>query len=111
MAEKNGIKNNELRIKDKDMVLEKVMGEFDIQNAMNIIWEKITELDVKIQKDQPFRLIKTDKEKGESIIKDLVLGVYEVAIMLSPFMPETSEKIQKAVLENKKPENLFPRID
>jgi hypothetical protein len=31
--------------------------------------------------------------------------------MLLPFMPETADKIQIAVIENKKPENLFARKD
>jgi len=35
--------------------------------------------------------------------------LYRIAKNLKPFLPDTSEKIIKAVKENKKPENLFPR--
>lgn len=110
MSAQNGIENK-LRIKEGNPVIKKAMSNFNIQTAMNIIWEKIAQIDEKIQKDQPFKLIKSDKEKGEAVIKDLVSDVYNVATMLKPFMPETSEKILKSVLENKKPENLFPRKD
>jgi methionyl-tRNA synthetase len=37
--------------------------------------------------------------------------LFEIALMLEPFMPDTSEKIKAAIIENKKPENLFVRKD
>ena len=77
---------------------------YNLQEATNRIWEKIGELDVKIQATQPFKLVKTDKEKAVVIIKELVIGVYEIAVHLEAILPETSEKIKKLVKENKKPE-------
>ena len=85
---------------------------FNLQEASNIIWKKIGELDAKIQSTQPFKLVKTDKEKAIEIIKELVNGVYEIAVYLEAVLPETSEKIKKLVKENKKPETpLFVRKD
>lgn len=83
---------------------------FNLQKAMNVIWEKIAILDQKIQKEKPFALVKTDKEKGQVLILELVQSLNEVAVMLSPFLPETSEKILKCIRENKMPEKpLFLR--
>jgi len=83
---------------------------YNLQEATNIIWKKIGELDAKIQTTQPFKLIKTEKEKATEIIKELVAGVYEIAVHLEAILPETSEKIKKLVKENKKPETpLFVR--
>jgi len=86
------------------------MEEFNIQKAFNIVFEHIKELDEIIQRDQPFKLIKTEKEKGEQIIKNLVVRLYTVARMLNPLMPETSVKIKSIVKSNKMPEtSLFLR--
>ena len=83
---------------------------FDIQAASNVIWKKISELDSIIQNKQPFKLIKTDKEEGEKIIKELVVGLYSIAQMLSPILPNTSMKIKTCVKSNKSPSNpLFLR--
>ena len=85
---------------------------YNLQEAGNIIWKKIGELDAKIQETQPFKLVKTDKEKAVKIIQELVQGVYEVAVYLEPLLPQTSEKIKNLVRENKKPETpLFARKD
>jgi methionyl-tRNA synthetase len=89
---------------------ENAVRRYNLQEATNIIWKKIGELDSKIQITEPFKLIKTDKEKAIEIIRELVKGVYEVAIHLEALMPKTSEKIIKLIKENKKPEiPLFAR--
>jgi hypothetical protein len=44
-------------------------------------------------------------------ISELVVDVYAIARLLFPFMPETNRVIKEAVLQNKKPENLFPRLE
>ncbi len=83
---------------------------YNLQKAMNCIWEKIALLDQKIQKEQPFALVKTDKEKGVALIAELVRSLNEVAVMLLPFLPETAEKILVCIHENKMPEKpLFMR--
>ncbi|MDO8483005.1 MAG: methionine--tRNA ligase [bacterium] len=86
------------------------LDEYNIQKAVDIVWAFITSLDELIQKTEPFKLIKTDKERAQKIIHDLVVDLYTVAWMLHPILPETMEKIKKAVKENKMPEKpLFPR--
>jgi methionyl-tRNA synthetase len=83
---------------------------FNLQKAMNVIWEKIAVLDQKIQREQPFALVKTDKEKGVKLITELVESLIEVGVMLLPFLPETAEKILAYIKENKMPEQpLFLR--
>jgi len=91
---------------------EKELEKFELAKAMNIIWDKIGELDKKIQETEPFKLVKTNPEKAKEIISELVSGLGSVADALVPFMPETAEKIQKYIKENKKPtEPLFLRKD
>lgn len=88
------------------------LEKFEIQKATDLIWQKIALADKQIQETQPFKLVKTDKEKGVEIIKDLVVRLYTIAQMLSVILPETAEKILKLIKENKTPEApLFLRKD
>ena len=72
---------------------------------------KISEMDLYIQKTQPFKLVKEDEEKAKKILSELVSGLWDIASMLKPFLPKTSEKIIIAIQSNKMPEALFPRIN
>jgi methionyl-tRNA synthetase len=88
------------------------MDAFEIQKATNVIWEKMGELDRRIQEKQPFKLIKEDKEKATEIIRGLVSDLYTIGGMLTPILPETSKKILILIKENKSPETpLFVRKD
>lgn len=89
-----------------------LLEKFEIQKAVDLIWQKIAEADRYIQETTPFKLVKTDKEKGVEIIKDLVIRLYTIGRMLNPIMPETSQKIKDLVKANKVPEApLFLRKD
>jgi methionyl-tRNA synthetase len=84
---------------------------FNFQQACDYIWSRVGVLDERIAVEEPFKLVKTDKQKAQSIISELVLEVYAIGHLLHPVMPETSRIIKAAVLENKKPENLFNRLE
>jgi len=88
----------------------KCIESYDIQKATDLIWKKIAEVDSKIQSTQPFKLVKTDKEKGCEIIKELVKDLSAISDLLLPILPETSEKIKALIISNKSPEKpLFLR--
>jgi methionyl-tRNA synthetase len=99
----------------KDTVPQDFLGlleNFEINKACDYVWEKIAELDKFIQDNQPFKVVKEDKEKGQKMISDLVKSLYTIARMLSPILPETSTKIKSLIKENKIPEKpLFVRKD
>ena len=88
------------------------LEKFEMQKATDMIWKKIAELDKIIQETQPFKLVKTDKEKGIKIIENLIKELYTIGRMLNPIMPETSKKIKGLVKTNKSPEKpLFLRME
>ncbi len=108
------------------------MDSYQFQKALDQIWQKIKACDEFIQKSEPFKVIKTDKEKAVKDIQYLLSELHKIATDLIPFLPQTSEKIlahlnlinsgpsaealAKAdkVLKDPKLENiprLFPRID
>ncbi len=85
-------------------------GNFDIKGAMDVVSRHVAELDSIIQKEEPFKLIKTDKEKALSIISDLVVRLYTIGRMLYPSMPETNKKIKELINSKTMPETpLFLR--
>jgi methionyl-tRNA synthetase len=89
-----------------------LLNKFEINNAVKMIWDKISELDLIIQTKQPFKLVKTDPKEGKKIIAELVIKLYTIARLLDPILPKTSVKIKTLIKENKTPEMpLFARKD
>lgn len=84
---------------------------YDIKAAADIVWDEIQFLDRKITESAPFKVVKSDPQAGRELIFVLTQDLYRIAELLVPFLPETAEKIKTAVIENKKPENLFVRKD
>lgn len=84
---------------------------FDLQKAMNHIWDAIGVLDATIQQEEPFKLVKVDEAAGREMITRHVQALYTIAESLAPFLPTTSERILNLIKDNKKPEiPLFARL-
>ncbi len=83
---------------------------FGFNEVLDDVWKRIGHADEKMTKEEPFKVIKIDLEKGKTIITELVHELHSIAHLLGAYMPETSEKILEAIRKNKKPENLFPRL-
>jgi methionyl-tRNA synthetase len=103
--------DNPIEIKAVPPVTMLSMNEYNFQAAMDMIWKAVQKQDENIAETEPFKLVKEDKEAAVVIIKSLVWEVYLIAHYLAPFMPETSRTIKEAVVVNKKPENLFARLE
>ncbi len=82
-----------------------LLEKYDFNAAMDYIWNKIGTLDLLIQDKKPW------ESKDKKVISDLAIRLYSIARMINPLMPETSAKIKALVKANKKPENLFPRLN
>lgn len=81
-------------------------------DALSAIWKKITVLDQFINEEQPWKLAKTNSQRCVSVLAHCVDQIQEIALLLEPFMPETSKKItgqfKGPKIESKA--SLFPRI-
>jgi methionyl-tRNA synthetase len=111
MAVNYGVKlsNEELEMKYYTHPIEELES-FDIDKFINLIWFNFSNLDEHIQKNEPFKKIKINKEEAEKDIHYLLIHLYGGALALEPFLPETSKKIQELIKQNKKPETpLFLR--
>lgn len=85
------------------------LDNFEVNKALEFVWQQIALLDQKITETAPFKLIKTDPDAGKKLILELTQELYIIGRMLNPFMPATNKAIKEAIIANKKPENLFPR--
>ena len=81
------------------------LEEFKFNEALISIWELISFCDRYIEKERPWEKKKNQKE----VIGNLLLVIAEIAKLLEPFLPETSEKILKQ-LKTQKSKLLFPRF-
>ncbi|MEA2701746.1 MAG: methionyl-tRNA synthetase [Candidatus Parcubacteria bacterium] len=102
---------------DEDMSVEdaffKKVEAYRFNEAMDLIFEHIGKGDEYMTSTEPYKKIKDQSTKAEALadIEKLVRHLAKVAAHLAPAMPATSEAILTTVRENKKPENLFPRLD
>jgi len=116
-------KNNGVEINIKKILKEYKKAIINIQlfETLKIIWNLIGLCDKYMEKEKPWK-IKDDSEQLNKILSNLLEGIYYIAIMIFPFMPETSEKIfiqlgvkfenqsiEQIKFKIKKGENLFPR--
>lgn len=86
------------------------LDNFDMKKYMDEIWEKIQNLDKKIQEKEPYKLFKTNKDFAIGIVTDLCTDLSVIANMLIPIMPETAKNILNLLKEFKKPSSpLFLR--
>ena len=83
----------------------KALEEFKFNEALISVWDLISFCDRYIEKERPWQESKKQKE----VISNLLFAISNIAEMLKPFLPETSEKIFKQ-LKTKKSQPLFPRI-
>ena len=108
MAETNGV-----RLEKKPEVdiskYQTFYDNYEINKVCDDIWHRIQAADKFIQDNQPFKTIKTEKEKGEHQIAHLLEEVAHIGILLEPLLPDASEKIAKAIEANKIDTPLFMR--
>lgn len=82
----------------------------EIFESLNVIWRLIGICGNKyIDNSKPWELAKNDKKKLEQVLFNLIYCISEIANLIEPFLPETSEKIKKQ-LKSGKSKVLFPRI-
>jgi methionyl-tRNA synthetase len=103
-----------IELTKEDMAIEQGFAEkieqFRLNEAMDLIFEHVAKGDVYMTDHAPYKKIKTEPEVAKQDIEKLVHHLAKIATHLAPMMPQTSQKILTAVRENKKPENLFPRL-
>lgn len=94
-----------------ELLLDTHLPNLKFDQALSDIWKLIHEKNVFIDEKKPWELAKNgEKVELERVLNAVYWQMFEIAKLLIPFMPETSERI-KLQLESLKPEVLFPRLE
>ena len=112
MAETNNVKlDGAKKISADDLVAlsADAYEKYEFNKVCDEIWKKIAAADKFIQENEPFKKVKVDAAAGKADISYLLGEVAGIGAMLSPIMPETSEKIAAAVRETAIATPLFMR--
>ena len=87
------------------------LKEFRFHDALKEIWGLVAFCDKYIDREKPW------EKENKQAIGNLIFALREIAEILYPFLPETSEKVKEAVeqdsslyFKHKKTEALFPRL-
>ncbi|UZE94118.1 MAG: methionine--tRNA ligase [Candidatus Pacearchaeota archaeon] len=93
LTEKYGLEKEENKLlKDlKLLEIEKYVENFEFDKALNEIFSFIDKCNAYVQKKQPW------KTGDKKVLYELVDSIKAIAILLWPFIPETSEKISKTL--------------
>ncbi len=89
--------------------LGQLINEYRLADALEWIIERTRALDKSIAEQKPWELAKTDVVEFEKVMGVFLKELALIARCLRPFLPETAEKIARA-LKEKKTEPLFARI-
>lgn len=81
----------------------KAIENFKFNDALFAVWELISFCDKYINEEKLW------ETKKPQVISDLFFAIKEIGVLIGPFLPETAEKIKKAIKE-KKSQVLFPRL-
>lgn len=89
--------------------IENSFNTYRFDEALKLIWDKVTETDKYINENEPWKL---SGKQLEEVLTTAVLSIRTLAFYLSPFLPETAEKIEQQFKEAKIKSGLplFPRL-
>lgn len=79
---------------------------FSFDEALKFIWNLIGFCDRYIEQERPWQ----GRENKESVINDLLLAIQEIARLLEPFLPQSSENILGQI-KTRRVVPLFPRLN
>ncbi len=114
------VKSEKLKVNlqnDKFTEYHDAVNDYKLNEALNFVWQKISAADKFVDENRPWELLKNQKlktknQKLEEILSQLIGEIRDIGELLTPFMPETAEKIktQFAGPKIKSAPPFFPRI-
>lgn len=106
------MENGEWRMEKETVIpeeLRKIIDEYRFADAAEYVMGLVREANRHIDEEKPWELAKTDPERFDGVMRTLLDRLAMIASALVPLLPETSAKIEKALMEGKI-EPLFRRI-
>lgn len=112
MTQKYNGGNYEL-VETSQIDLSRQIQDFQFDRSLELIFERITQMNVAIDSEKPWELYKKSPKKTVEVLNGLVSELLNISKHLDPFMPDTSKMIA-TIFNNGNVKNtdgaLFPRI-
>ena len=86
-------------VKDKEKTYIEEMDRYNFSKALDAVWEIVNALNNYIQVKAPWQL-KGRTDELSSVLYTLLEGIRHTVVLLSPFMPFTTERISKALRDD-----------
>ena len=112
LANKNNLEYDLGRTLEFSDEYKKIMDEFEFTKAFDLVWDKIRKINRRIDEEKPWELAKNQDTKAlENCLNSLISDLLEANLELSPFLPDTSEKISAIFKGSIQPPKtpLFPK--
>lgn len=87
----------------------KLLENYRFAESLEKVWETVREANRFIEEEKPWELAKNDRERFVGVMNVLLDRLAFVSVALTPFLPDTAEKIRLS-LESGKTEILFQRV-
>ncbi len=71
------------------------MNAFNLHEAIFHVWRLIDFANKMMEDEKPWSLVREDPEKGRAVLSNLLEVLRHISLLVSPFIPETSQKIRK----------------
>ncbi len=98
---------------EKEVLMRESLERYDFRAYVDVVWSVVDEANLKIGTEEPFKLVKVDREAAKQSLSQLAAMIRWIAEALVPVMPETAEKIQARYASDiiETGMGLFPRRD
>ncbi|MBO7664592.1 methionine--tRNA ligase [Candidatus Saccharibacteria bacterium] len=94
MIAKNGVSTDELKPAPFDDTYRDLMDKFEFSKAFDYVWEKIQQINKRIDDEKPWMLAKAgETEKLQQVLTSLAQDLKDANLMLSPFLPGATKKV------------------
>ena len=112
LAKKNNIQLGNSAVLELSTGYCELMDKFEFSKAFDYCWEKVQDLNKRIDEEKPWMLAKAgETEKLENCLKKLLVDLLQVNTELTPFMPDACGKIAEILRDPIAPPKvpLFPK--
>ena len=94
MIAKNGVSTSALKPAPFDETYRGFMDKFEFSKAFDYVWEKIQQINKRIDDEKPWMLAKAgETEKLQQVLTSLAQDLKDANLMLSPFLPGATKKV------------------
>lgn len=96
-----------------DVRMGEALKQYDFKQYIDTVWEVVIEANGKIQREEPFKLAKTDPAAAKKSLSELAAMIVWIGQALQPVIPNAAEEILRRYTGEKliHGEPLFPRRD